>query len=205
MKNRDALIIFARVLEKGAVKTRLAASIGDDAALAVYSKLLQHTHDVTCNLSCDKYVFYADHIPNSDMWDKGYSKQLQQGANLGERMRAAFSQVFQQGYSRVLLIGSDCLELTTPVLEQAFLELEENEIAIGPAQDGGYYLIGMKDRIKEVFGGVAWSTEKVWQQTKERIVTQGYSYGVLPVLRDVDTVDDLPKELLLRVQATLYP
>ena len=201
MKTREAIIIFARPPEKGAVKTRLAASLGDDTALTIYNALLQHTHDITCNLRCDKYIFYAGHIANKDHWGESYSRHLQQGTGLGNRMQSAFNQLFQDGYSRVVLIGSDCLELTPSVLEQAFLLLDKKDIAIGPALDGGYYLIGMKEGLKEVFDGVAWSTEKVWQQTKERILAKGYSYGILPVLRDVDTVEDLPEELLRKVQA----
>jgi uncharacterized protein len=200
MQKKEALIIFARAPEKGKVKTRLAVSIGENAALTVYEALLQHTQAVTKNLTCDKYVFYASHIPKQDLWDNGYSKESQQGENLGDRMKNALHLLFQQGYLRVVLIGSDCFELTEAILKKAFSHLDKSEMVIGPAQDGGYYLIGMKDDLKDVFEGMEWSTENVWQQTKEQILAQGYTYHLLPVLNDVDTLDDLPSELLPHLQ-----
>lgn len=196
MQKKEALIIFARAPQKGKVKTRLAASVGEDTALAVYKLLLQHTKSVTENLSCDKYVFYADQIPGDDHWGNDYKKLLQLGTDLGEKMRNAFSRLFGEGYLRLVIIGSDCFELTEAILQLAFSLLDQNEMVIGPAQDGGYYLLGMKDGLKDIFNGVEWSTEKVLAQTKSQVLAKGYGHHLLPVLNDVDTIDDLPKELL---------
>lgn len=196
MQKKEALIIFARAPQKGKVKTRLAASVGEDTAFAVYKLLLQHTKSVTENLSCDKYVFYADQIPGDDHWGNDYKKLLQLGTDLGEKMRNAFSRLFGEGYLRLVIIGSDCFELTEAILQLAFSLLDQNEMVIGPAQDGGYYLLGMKDGLKDIFNGVEWSTEKVLAQTKSQVLAKGYGHHLLPVLNDVDTIDDLPKELL---------
>lgn len=197
---KEALIIFVRNPEKGAVKTRLAASVGHDAALLVYTLLLAHTHTITAQLPCDKFVFYAGSIAEADCWQEGFSKRLQKGEDLGERMKAAFHSLFQQGYVRVCIIGSDCFELTTSHIRQAFAVLDENDVVVGPAADGGYYLLGMKDNLKNLFDGVQWSTTAVWPQTKDKLREQGSRYAVLPVLNDVDTIEDLPDELLQQVQ-----
>lgn len=192
----EALLIFVRRPQLGKVKTRLAAAIGEEAALAVYKKLLAHTQTITSVLTCDKFVFYAEEIEDDDIWNKGYCKQMQANAGLGERMKAAFSLVFQKGYERVCIIGSDCFELTARLIRHAFDLLLEKELVIGPAADGGYYLLGMKNSLKDVFDGVAWSTDKVLLQTEEKIKEQNLLYALLPVLTDVDTVDDLPANFL---------
>ena len=190
---KEALILFVRTPEKGKVKTRIAAIAGDDAALEIYQRLLQHTQQITAPLSCDKYVFYADRIETDDLWN-GYNKQLQPGTDLGNRMLAAFSCLFKKGYQRVCIIGSDCYDLSTTIIEQAFTELSKTDLVIGPANDGGYYLLGMKDGVKDIFQGIAWSTEKVLEQTIAQITASGFGYSLLPVLSDVDTAADVPEQ-----------
>jgi rSAM/selenodomain-associated transferase 1 len=189
----DAIIIFVRNPERGKVKTRLAATIGDEAALRIYKRLLQHTHTITSPLGCDKFVYYAGTVEEGDLWTVGCRKRVQQGDDLGEKMKAAFAQLFDLGYSRVCIVGSDCPELTTGIIERAFNELHAHDVVIGPAMDGGYYLLGMKEGLKNVFDGVEWSTAKVLDQTKGKMRKAGYSYSLLPLLRDVDTADDLPE------------
>lgn len=193
---KEALIIFVRKPELGKVKTRLAATIGAEAALLIYQKLLEHTHKVSAPLACDKYVFYVDEIEEQDLWRMGYHKHLQANTDLGGRMQAAFAFLFEKGYARICIIGSDCFELTAEIINDAFLLLQGNDVVIGPAKDGGYYLLGMKDGLKQVFEGVEWSTENVCKQTKAQIEQNGYSFTQLPLLTDVDTVDDVPGEVL---------
>lgn len=192
----EAILIFVRKPERGKVKTRLAAAVGNDAALAVYQKLLAHTKAITCTLSCDKYVFYASDVHADDLWREGFTKNMQSGADLGERMKAAFAALFAKDYQRLVLIGSDCLDLTTPVIQNAFDALRQVEVVVGPAADGGYYLIGMRNNVKDIFDGVDWSTEAVFRQTMEKLEHLNLAIYLLPVLSDVDRVEDLPAGFL---------
>ncbi len=191
---KEALIIFVRKPELGKVKTRIAASVGNEAALTIYKKLLQHTHQTTLPLSCDKFVFYADAIDDNDLWNDGYQKWLQADGVLGTGMKAAFTHLFEKGYNRICIIGSDCYELITTIIEQAFYLLSKHEIVLGPAKDGGYYLLGMRDSVKNIFTGIEWSTDKVLEQTLLHIQENKHSYLLLEELKDVDTIDDVPGE-----------
>ena len=191
-----ALIVFVRKPVAGSVKTRLASAIGPEAALAIYLQLLAHTHAVILELPCDKYLFYAGEIDEADQWREGFVKRQQSDGNLGERMKAAFAALFRKGYRQICIIGSDCFELTAETISTAFAVLQQKDVVLGPAKDGGYYLLGMKGGVKEVFDDVDWSTEKVFSQTVEKIKQQGLSFSLLPLLSDVDTVDDVPEDLL---------
>ena len=193
---KEALIIFVRKPVLGKVKTRIAASVGDEVAIAIYNKLLRHTHKITSPLSCKKFVFYADAIDDNDLWNDGYQKRLQADGDLGSKMKSAFAYLFNTGYSRICIVGSDCYELTTAIIEQAFYLLNKNEIVLGPAKDGGYYLLGMKDNMKDVFEGIEWSTSEVLQQTLSHIQKNLYTYSMLDELKDMDTINDVPDEWL---------
>lgn len=186
----DALIIFVRNPLLGKVKTRLAATMGDEKALAVYQLLLAHTKSITEKVTCKKFIFYADFINQNDLWD-GYNKNLQQGNDLGERMQNAFETVIALGFKNVCIIGSDCYELSTTIIMDAFKSLEACATTIGPATDGGYYLLGMQAPVKNIFQHINWSTEKVFTQTKRLIEQQHYSLHLLPALKDVDEEEDI--------------
>jgi hypothetical protein len=196
MHEKEALIIFVRQPVAGCVKTRLAADIGPEAALFVYRELLAHTRSVCTQLAVDKYLFYVNTIADQDDWDDTYHKQIQQGNDLGERMQHAFSQVFGMGYERVCIIGSDCLELSADNVKEGYSLLQDNDFVIGPAKDGGYYLLGMRHRLKPVFDAINWSTSNVFQQTVEKINLLQNSLALLPVLADIDVVGDLPQAML---------
>jgi uncharacterized protein len=192
---QKALIIFVRHPELGKVKTRLAASIGDEAALEIYKKLLQHTFNISKAADADKHVFYSEKIIENDLWSgQTFFKSLQANTDLGNRMKIAFENLFQQGYKQICIIGSDCYELSAAIIEDAFQRLDEADLVVGPAKDGGYYLLAMKDGIKDVFQNIEWSTEKVLKQTLDSIQQKGYSYFLLPQLNDVDTIEDVPQE-----------
>src|SRR5205809_861444 len=119
--NKHALLIFAKNPEAGKVKTRLAASIGNDAALLIYLRLLDHTVSITEDLTVDKFVFYSNYIEEQDLWNsKLYSKQLQHAGDLGKRMENAFRYVFQKGYEKVIIIGTDCPDLNAEMIMNAF-------------------------------------------------------------------------------------
>ena len=189
---KKAIIIFVRNPELGKVKTRLAWEIGDEKTLEVYRELLQHTHDITCDLECDKFVYYADSITENDLWENSlYEKKLQEGDKLGDRMMLAFCDLFQEGYSKLVIIGSDCPELSTSNIDEAFERLEHNDVVIGPSSDGGYYLLGLKHLIPELFKNKNWSTNTVLADTIKNMVALKMECSFLPELSDIDTGEDL--------------
>jgi uncharacterized protein len=189
---KKAIIIFVRNPELGKVKTRLAKEIGEKETLQVYNELLQHTHDVVNDLDCDRFVYYADYINNHDLWEsESFGKRLQEGENLGNRMMIAFFELFQQGYSKVVIIGSDCPELTTFIIEDAFDKLDNADVVIGPSSDGGYYLLGLTKLIVELFKNKQWSTDTVMTDTIKDTVNLRKTCSVLTELSDIDTADDL--------------
>ena len=166
MTENDRLIIFVKNPEIGRVKTRLAKTIGDEQALSIYQKLLLYTKEITKGLNADKSVYYSEHIDNNDLWDNMlFSKHLQRGDDLGERMQNAFADAFAQGKERVIIIGSDCLELETYMIKEAFAVLENNDVVLGPAKDGGYYMIGMTAFLPTLFEDKNWSTDDLLMDT----------------------------------------
>ncbi len=186
----EALIIFVRNPVLGQVKTRLAATMGNEKALAAYKFLLAHTRCLVQDIAPVKFVFYADFINESDLWD-GYNKNLQQGNDLGERMENAFNTVLKLGFKKICIIGSDCYELSSEILAEAFKFLDNSSVTIGPARDGGYYLLGMQAPFKNIFKGILWSTGQVFTQTQSLIEQQHFSLQLLPVLNDVDEEADI--------------
>jgi len=187
---KSALIIFIRNPVLGKVKTRIAATIGDENALVIYKHLLQHTKNITESLPVTKFVFYADEVITNDLWN-GYEKWLQSGTDLGERMSNAFESLFKKGFTKIVIIGSDCLELDEKILSDAFLNLNEYEIVIGPATDGGYYLLGMKSPFKNLFENITWSSNIVFKETIKQIEQRNLTLFLLPILNDVDEETDI--------------
>ena len=188
--NSNLLMIFARNPELGKVKTRVASGIGDEAALGLYKILLQRTFEVSTNLNCDKVVYYSEAVSKDDLWEKGnFQKKLQQGQDLGQRMKNAFKKAFSEGYLKVMIIGSDLYDLQEEDLKKAFLALDDNDFVIGPAQDGGYYLLGMKKMYSAVFQKKKWSTSEVLKRTLENLENEKVS--LLEMRNDIDTVEDL--------------
>ena len=189
---KNLILIFVKNPIPGKVKTRLAQTIGDDKALKVYQYLLNYTRKITEKLQSDKIVFYSDFIAENDLWDSNYfQKQVQKGDTLGDRMYQAFDSAFANGYQKIIIIGSDCLELDTKHLEEAFQALDKQEIVLGPAKDGGYYLLGMNTLHKNIFTNKNWSTPTVFQDTIQDIKESQLSYYLLPELSDVDYEEDL--------------
>lgn len=187
------VIVFARNVRAGRVKTRLATMIGDSKALKIYQLLKEHTIRQCETLQHDKAVYYTDFIPASDEFTRaGFKQNLQQGNDLGERMVNAFRSAFIRGYNQVILVGSDCYELESHHLTQAFFELSRHQAVIGPAKDGGYYLIGFTEKYDaKIFDQIAWSTSDVLPSTQQKMKDAGIDYALLPELGDIDTFDDL--------------
>ncbi|REH56111.1 hypothetical protein C7448_101143 [Tenacibaculum gallaicum] len=189
-QSRNLLLIFTRNPELGKVKTRLAKTIGEETALDIYKFLLEHTKRVTQNLTCDKAVYYSVKVRENDIWDATlYQKHLQEGNDLGIRMHNAFQQAFSNGYEKVIIIGSDLPDLTSEHINQAFQKLNSNGVVIGPAEDGGYYLLGMKKLHATVFQHKDWGTSTVRKDTLNDL--QNESVHLLETLNDVDVFEDI--------------
>ena len=188
----NAIIVFVRNPILGRVKTRLAKTMGDANALKVYVKLLEHTHDVLQNIASHKFIFYNDGINTDDIWPaSAYSKRQQAAGDLGTKMTAAFYEVFEAGYSKVVIVGSDCYDLTADIVATAFKSLHKTDLVLGPAADGGYYLLGQKKPNKNIFNVKSWSTSSVLSETLFLAKQEGLSYTLLPVLQDVDEEKDV--------------
>jgi rSAM/selenodomain-associated transferase 1 len=188
--SKNIIIVFTRNPELGKVKTRLAQTIGNNATLEVYINLLQHTEHVLNSLNCDVAVYYSETIIQDDIWNKKtYTKYLQNGDNLGERMYNAFQQQFNLQYNKVVIVGSDLFDLKPQHITQAFKALEQHDAVIGPAKDGGYYLLGMTSLIRKVFDNKTWSSDTVLSDTIKDL--QNHKIEMLEMLNDIDTFEDL--------------
>ncbi len=202
MTDKKALVIFCKTPEKGFVKTRLAASVGNQKALETYLDLLKITDEQTRIFSFSRHLFLVSALEDSiekmqstlreqDLFtDPKTNFAIQQGEDLGQRMSAAFETLFQNHRS-VVLIGCDLPDLTSALISKAFDTLQSNDLVIGPSCDGGYYLIGLNKNTPELFEEISWSTEKVLKQTLERAERLSLKVQLLGQLRDIDTLEDL--------------
>ena len=162
--------------------------IGAEAALEIYLQLLKHVGEVTKEIQAAKEVHFSEAIPLAGPWND-YKRKLQKGVGLGERMAQAFREGFLQGYEQIILMGSDLPDLSPVDLQQAFSALDANDHVLGPALDGGYYLIGMKSLNSELFRQITWGSSTVLRQTIEKIKNKPLS--LLEKRRDLDTYEDL--------------
>lgn len=196
-KNR--LIIFVKNPIEGEVKTRLASSLGEKKALNIYQKLLKITAREAANVNAEKLVSYSKFVEESDVFGENiFEKSVQKKGNLGEKMKHAFRSGFNDGFGRIVLIGSDCPEISKHLIEEAFKELSETDSVIGPSDDGGYYLIGLSRFIPEIFDDVEWSTSSVFSSTITALDNLGATYRLLEKLNDIDTESDLNASHLLK-------
>ncbi len=185
--------MFARVPLPGACKTRLAAAVGPNAAAEVARALLVRTLGLgggrDCQLHFDPPAELAGAVT---LAPSGWSVEPQCEGDLGARMAAALEEAFRRGYERVALIGSDTVGLEQSILDRAFRLLRHHDVALGPAADGGYYLVGLRAPPRPgLFEAIPWSTPSVLDQTLARCRTLGLSVELLERLADVDEVGDL--------------
>jgi rSAM/selenodomain-associated transferase 1 len=190
----DHLLIFARHPVLGQGKTRLASTIGPEAALAVYGELLDHTRAAADGVGALKTLWLAGEASASGMsfgdW-AGYEQRPQPSGDLGQRMHKAFATAFAAGATAAVVIGTDCPELTSAHLAEAFRQLATHDVVVGPALDGGYYLLGMRELVPEFFVNKLWSTPFVLAATLTDANRLGLRVAHLPPLADVDTAEDL--------------
>ncbi|MFZ6663776.1 TIGR04282 family arsenosugar biosynthesis glycosyltransferase [Peijinzhouia sedimentorum] len=190
---KSGLIIFVKSPIAGEVKTRLAADIGDEKALEIYWQLLQITKKVALQFNGSKMIWSnKDWIDNSDFWPiEAFQFHLQKGSSLGEKMAQAFEFHFKESFTKLILIGSDCPEINILILNEAEQALDHHDLVIGPAADGGYYLIAMKEVHYELFQNMEWSHAQVLEQSLQRAKSKSLSIHMLQTLSDIDNVADL--------------
>jgi len=185
--------MFARAPMLGQVKTRLIPALGEQGALDMHVQLMQRQIKVLNKSSLCPSQLWVDQIPTHPAFEGFHGEVTQQkGINLGEKMFHAARCVLEQ-FLKVVIIGSDCPEIDGTYLEQALLELDKStiDVLLGPAMDGGYVLIAMKQPHKEIFLDIDWGSDLVLKQTVNKLEECSLRYFMLPTLRDIDTEDDL--------------
>lgn len=189
---KPLLMVFLRAPVKGRVKTRLAATLGEDCALEVYIRLMLHTLREAGALRCAKQAWYADVVPDPDPCaTHGFTSHVQTGDDLGQRMRNAFAEGFANGYGPVVIIGTDLPGLSTELLQAALDAMGDHDAVIGPTHDGGYYLLCLHAPLDALFSDKQWSTATVFARTVSDLALNGKTCHLLPQLADVDSEADL--------------
>lgn len=190
---KNALIIFIKNIVPGRVKTRLAATVGTEQAIKIYTALLERTRQEALKTNADLHVFYSTEIIKNDEWDDSvFIKKIQRGNNIGARMSNAFCDIMPP-YKKVILIGGDIAQISAAIIEEGFEKLMSHDFVLGPAHDGGYYLIGQTTPTPFVFENIEWSTENVSQKTLENIKSLNKTCYLLPTLSDIDYEEDWVK------------
>lgn len=198
---KSLVIVFVKNIQLGKVKTRLAKTIGNQGAFDVYTELVKLTEKATTAMEADKRIYFSETILH-DQW-RGFKKFAQQGADLGERMKNAFKQGFEDGYERIVLIGSDLPDITASHINKALDTLLHKDVVFGPAVDGGYYLIGLSKIHDCIFNNKPWSQPELLETTLQELQTNSIAFETLETLNDIDTFEDLEASLFYKNNATL--
>lgn len=190
MTEKRLLIVFVKNAVLGTAKTRLAKTIGNDVAFEVYKHLMHVTEQATSGVkNCDVHIYFSSE-KDPTRWTN-YTQFVQEGTDLGQRMSGAFRKGFELGYEQIVGVGSDLPDLTAEIIDKGLLELNSNDAVFGPAEDGGYYLIGMKSMLECIFENKPWSTESLMEVTLNELKEKGHSVGIIETLNDIDTEEDL--------------
>lgn len=194
-----AVLLFVRYPEKGRVKTRLETHLSKDRIRGLYKCFVE---DILATLKKSGYPVFICFLPENkesqmQAWLGSVPTYIPQtGEDLGKRMRNAFGQVFTKAtppVDQAVLLGSDFPDLDAGIIDQAFDSLSRNDVTLGPAVDGGYYLIGFNRHtfFKAVFSGISWGSSRVFTETMKKIEQAGMKIHILPEWRDIDTFEDL--------------
>lgn len=192
------LIIFSRYPQPGKTKTRLIPALGIEGAANLQRQMTEFTLSKVKKIQESAAISFEIRFAGGDLqlmqnWlGTELNYQLQGEGDLGKRMENSFLNAFNKGAQQVVIIGIDCPDVNAEVLAQAFEKISNCDLLLGPAVDGGYYLIGLKRAITELFINIDWGTSKVLQQTVDIAQQLSLSVGYLPTLADVDRPEDLP-------------
>lgn len=195
----ETLIIFTRYPEPGKTKTRMIPALGEEGAANLQRQMTENTLAKVKKLQAFYPVSVEIHFAGGNQqlmqaWLGADVIYHQQGeGDLGKRMASAFERSFTAGMKGVVIIGTDCPDLDTQIMAEAFKFLETQDVVLGPAQDGGYYLIGLRRLIPELFVGINWGTAQVRRQTVEIADNLGLAIASLPILHDIDRPEDLSR------------
>lgn len=193
----NALLIFVKHPVPGEVKTRLCPELTPERAAAFYRTLVEDTLEVHLNSAGHETIvcFTPEHSRDEvRSWlGEDITLQGQRGGDLGSRQFDAIGQALEAGYRKAVIIGSDCPAITPGDIETAFDLLDDNQLVIGPSEDGGYYLIGAAGDVECVFENISWGGEEVLRETMERAREAGVTFGMLDIKYDIDTYHDLKR------------
>jgi len=207
MNATDCVLLYLKFPEQGNVKTRLANTLGHEHAVALYRCFIADILDILRHVAQGVCICYAPESAEQafrDWLGADYAYFPQHGRDLGERMGDSFRQVFDAGYAKAILIGSDLPDLPAEHIATAFAQLDAYDIVIGPTDDGGYYLIGFRQDsfTPEIFQNMMWSTADVYAETMKKIHIAGRTHARLPEWSDVDVEDDLRQLIVRNYQST---
>ena len=186
----------------GAVKSRLAKTVGDKSALSIYTEFLKIL-ECTLNECLEDVIIYFSETITNDYFNN-YTKKVQVGNDLGERMQSAFQDGFSQGYKKIVLIGSDIPDLQSNHIQSAFESLTSTKVVFGPSHDGGYYLIGLSEFLTQPFELHQWSTQDVLSNSLNELEKVDISYALIEKLNDIDTFEDLLSSRALKTNKNLH-
>jgi uncharacterized protein len=193
---RHAVLVFLRAPEKGQVKTRLAKTLGDEKALALYKCFVEDTLQTLQETVYQPTLCYhpSDKLPlitqwlgeNNDYWP-------QEGISLGDKMANGFIKAFKEGFDRVVVLGTDVPDLSYHIINTAIDALKTHPAVIGPSKDGGYYLIGFQAHgfLQAVFKNMPWGTDLVFSNTLSVFRANQEAVFLLPTWQDIDDIEDL--------------
>ncbi|HEX5002420.1 MAG TPA: DUF2064 domain-containing protein [Bacteroidia bacterium] len=164
--NDNLLILFIRNAVDGKVHPSIIRLVGESNALETYLQMLQHLRDISSTLPAEKLVLYSDFIETGDVFEEDtYGKEMQSGGDTGSRLADAFKSGFERGYKRVVLVMGECSEMSRSHIVEAFENMKETSVVVGPAEEGGYYLLGMNKYVNAFFEGKDWNGEDVFLDT----------------------------------------
>jgi rSAM/selenodomain-associated transferase 1 len=196
-KPRRALVVIAKEPVPGAVKTRLAATLGADSAARAAAAMLADTVAGMAEVDAEPWVCFAppEAGPRMARLAPGFGLLAQVEGDLGDRLAGCFAALLGADANRVVIVGADTPQVPRATYEAAFTMLDQVDVVLGPAQDGGYYLVGAKAALPELFVGVPMGTDAVLRETMQRAVRRRLRVGTVPMLRDLDRLEDLQAAL----------
>ncbi|MCK5404359.1 MAG: TIGR04282 family arsenosugar biosynthesis glycosyltransferase [Desulfobulbaceae bacterium] len=193
---QERVLLFSRYPEPGRTKKRLIDSLGAQGAAELQRRMTELAVEKGTQLARERRVSLSVYFEGGDSglmekWLGPGTYRPQGPGDLGERMRCAFDRAFEEGAQRVIIVGTDCPSLSLEIMTQALDRLQDHELVIGPARDGGYYLIGLQKPLPQLFSNVPWGTDRVLAKTLSRANRLDLSFILLEELSDVDRPSDL--------------